>query len=848
MKPNLGALRVLVVLVPAYFPASVSAQDPDYLLDLTDARGVIGETATIGVTVTSLADELSAYQFDVCDDALIETGFGGVELGLTGGMLDFSSHVVDFEDDAWSVAAVLDTGSAVPTDEPFELYLVTYDLLEEGVSEPNFCGSLLPPLLTTVGAEEIEPTTASGSISIGTTPPGVAFLRGDSNGDGLVQPLEDVDVLMRYLFVGTAVPACLDAADADNNGVLSIADAVVVLVWGFLGGAAPDDPGPTTCGVDPEGGDLGCDAPPTPCPGDPPLLDPDPTLTLTVSLPVDSVPVEEVVTLSITLGIDGDPMQGYQFGVCHGDGLVLADLGGASPIAAGADLPSDDLIFVAELVLDGGWTAVGYWNPIFGGELGAGEYEIYLATYTVTVEGFTPVEFCEGLGDPVVPARILRGGDFLLPTTESGGVTGSPDLPDFDLRLSSATGPAGGAAAITASVTNDGDPLEGWHWGVCHDGPVDIESGDILGGLATSGLAFEFETISVEADGWTVDALLVAGAGLDPGDDLELYVATYSLEADGAATLSFCDTLGDPSVPVGWVVSGAEFEPTTFDGSIVIGTGIVFRFAVNAPIVDYDPTDTGGGVTFSVGLTIEEATASLGFPNDTQAFSMGIGHDGALLTAVDADPTTLLTDLNGGAGPDFIGIDVTPADGADFGVTLGVAYSFTAPVFLQFDGALEVIEVDYEVVDTNVLAGDVDGLTTSLEWSEELGTPDVVNVVTVDGTTYVPFLVDGEVMFLPETLPRFRRGDIDGNGAVSTLLDALFMLTWAFAQGDDPPCMDAADTDNSGGVSALLDALFLLEWGFLKGDEPPAPGPITCGTDPEGDTDGTTCDSSSDGC
>ncbi len=89
----------------------------------------------------------------------------------------------------------------------------------------------------------------------------------------------------------------------------------------------------------------------------------------------------------------------------------------------------------------------------------------------------------------------------------------------------------------------------------------------------------------------------------------------------------------------------------------------------------------------------------------------------------------------------------------------------------------------------------------------------------------------------PEVLEvEFLRGDCDGNGVTSALLDALFLLAWQFVSGPAPPCLDAADVDGNNAVSALLDALHLLVWQFSGGPPPVTPGPGTCGADPDADT------------
>jgi hypothetical protein len=108
------------------------------------------------------------------------------------------------------------------------------------------------------------------------------------------------------------------------------------------------------------------------------------------------------------------------------------------------------------------------------------------------------------------------------------------------------------------------------------------------------------------------------------------------------------------------------------------------------------------------------------------------------------------------------------------------------------------------------------------------------------------------VLFLesPFSGVQFLRGDVDGDGNTQIqLLDALYLLKWAFTEGPEPPCMDAADVDGDNNVSIqLLDALYLLEWAFTGGAPPPFPGPSVCGPDPDGAEDGIDCVEPSVGC
>lgn len=81
------------------------------------------------------------------------------------------------------------------------------------------------------------------------TPTGDLFRRGDFDASGGVLINDPVSMLV-YLFSGGAAATCADAADANDDGTLGIADAVAGLSYLF-GNAPPlPTPGPTTCGTD----------------------------------------------------------------------------------------------------------------------------------------------------------------------------------------------------------------------------------------------------------------------------------------------------------------------------------------------------------------------------------------------------------------------------------------------------------------------------------------------------------------------------------------------------------------------------------------------------------------------
>jgi EF hand domain-containing protein len=83
------------------------------------------------------------------------------------------------------------------------------------------------------------------------------FVRGNANGDAGVD-ISDPIFILDYLYTGGGAPACLDAADADDNGKIEITDAVVILESLFLDAKAISAPYPSP-GKDMTSDDLSCD-------------------------------------------------------------------------------------------------------------------------------------------------------------------------------------------------------------------------------------------------------------------------------------------------------------------------------------------------------------------------------------------------------------------------------------------------------------------------------------------------------------------------------------------------------------------------------------------------------------
>lgn len=121
-------------------------------------------------------------------------------------------------------------------------------------------GNPVPTSIVTTSASQSIPITDAGEITIFAT----NFMRGDCDNDGLMT-ISDAIQLLSQLFQGGALQlACADACEVNDDGGLNIADPIAVLQYLFVGGLPPPPPFPD-CGVDPTPDAFGCDTQSAPC-------------------------------------------------------------------------------------------------------------------------------------------------------------------------------------------------------------------------------------------------------------------------------------------------------------------------------------------------------------------------------------------------------------------------------------------------------------------------------------------------------------------------------------------------------------------------------------------------------
>ena len=138
-----------------------------------------------------------------------------------------------------------------------------------------------------------------------------------------------------------------------------------------------------------------------------------------------------------------------------------------------------------------------------------------------------------------------------------------------------------------------------------------------------------------------------------------------------------------------------------------------------------------------------------------------------------------------------------------------------------------------------------DDVTYVVACNEKLGSPPVANVMVIGGESIFASPYEGTD---PETdcpnpsicnkpgkftkvakppLPYFMPGDVNGDNRID-IADGIYLLSYLFRGGKEPPCLAAADFNNDAAVD-VTDAIAIIYWQLQPDlpDKPPEgwPGP-----------------------
>lgn len=401
---------------------------------------------------------------------------------------------------------------------------------------------------------------------------------------------------------------------------------------------------------------------------------------------------------------------------------------------------------------------------------------------------------------------------------------------DHHLRVENQTLPLDGSVTLSVRYDLTGTSVQGWSFGLCHDTSL-LELGEISTGATTNivrnGDPAEFIDIREHVGGWTTGVLVcfTGCASLGIGADYELYNVEYR-EIGGTPTstdICFCDNLGAPVVETLVVVAGLSVIPSTTCGRIDIVDLPAFNASVSYTEGEYSPLDGTGEALVELSLA-EDLTVGGGLM--VEAFSLGLAHDETQLVATNVAPVGIIAAVNGFTGPDFFGPNLLPD-----GMTIGTLFSFSTAETLSFAIESPVVRVDYETIPGAFLGNEI-GVTTVVEFRDDLGVPPVPNVAVVAGSNYPIGLSLGAIQLEAVLGTPFQRGDCNNDGSPN-IADGVWLLNYLFVGGPASLCLAACDTDGDQELGLLDAVLFLNHW--ISGGPPPAAPYPGCGVDPAAD-------------
>jgi len=429
------------------------------------------------------------------------------------------------------------------------------------------------------------------------------------------------------------------------------------------------------------------------------------------------------------------------------------------------------------------------------------------------------LEYLEGFG-----MRLINTVLALLFVVSTATIAAGQD---YSLSISSGSIPDGGGGSLSFTMDNNGNEIAGWSFGACNDTAFLTCTGAQDGSataVANDGGPPDFDQIGIFDGGFTVGVVIcfTGCATLAAGTGYELNTADYTCNQEGSTTVSYCDTLGEPPVATVVVVDGASIVPAQSSGDVAC-VGVPdpeYTYSAANTSAGYNPAD--GDASASVEISISETDNSgvgAPFPNDTQGFSMGLGHS--------SEVTATAVNLSLPFEADFGEVSIYSE-----GWTIGVVYSFTGDNVLAFDNETTVITAAYETGGS--MAGNETGATASLNWNGGLGSPAVANVVVVGGASLDAVLSDGSIELNPVVTIDWIRGDANSDDRVN-IGDGIWIISELFLNGPASGCPISRDANDDGGVDAA-DAVYIFTYRFLDGPVPGAPFPgcgQTSGQTPE---------------
>ena len=636
------------------------------------------------------------------------------------------------------------------------------------------------------------------------------FIRGDCNTDGSTDfAMADMRALLAYFFQQGACVPCLDACDVDDDGVVNVNDAVLMLTLGTgCGPAYLPAPWPA-CGADPSTDSLGCVS--YPCAAGPIPANPD----FEFSASNITGNVNDIVSVDITLTIPaGESVSCWSYGLCHDPSLLSL----VSVASAGSWTVDNE---IHTLLSNGFFSEVSVGAPGFSGSINAGTHLIATAQYQILQAGNAPLNFCELIDGCSKPIAIWNGGtcqSFSPATTPGSAGTGvSCAIENPIIECGSAT--TSDEFTLTFDVVNNSGfdvtklVIPGLIGGVSVSPniiDVNLPNNDTLTG------------VQLVLNGGNAGDIVCIPVGLmatdDTGELFECCGTEVCVELPAC-----CMDISDESITVNAANGDAEytFTVTNLGGLTPTVAGHLFMSVVSPP-----------------GVAISNEWHDLGTLNDNDSITLSTIISGAqpgaeICFQITMHDATLneccgivhcITIPGGGTEPCVLVEGCTLGEDFDSDGVLDVEIFWNpakaAVCCLEMTVFLDGVK--YMSVDPNAgsaqILSSIDNLgSMSGTWCLHCFDPAVGEFVE-QGCCVIPFAPPP---------PEFLRGDANSDGAFD-ISDVIGSLDYLF-QGQSVPCLVALDSNDDETVD-IGDTIFSLE-ALFGGGPSPWPPYQQCGVD-----------------
>lgn len=422
--------------------------------------------------------------------------------------------------------------------------------------------------------------------------------------------------------------------------------------------------------------------------------------------------------------------------------------------------------------------------------------------------------------DPVFELTISAPGDVYY---NPGSPTASGFIASYILQETQTSG--GGTGAVAE--------VSGYSLGVAHDSTLLAVDSFLVTSVSTTGIYPDFDQEGIYADGFTMGVVFCfTGCWVlnydvpAPLIEVGYQLLDGPLGTASAVTTTILETtenLGQPPVTNVAVVNSASIPMQGVPAQVnLIPFVPEFQLSLDTLSTVYYSEANPASEAFSADVMLQEVLlpgGGTGEYSEVQGASYGVGHDETLMQITGVTTQVSAPD---GSLPEFDEVSIFAN-----GMNQGLVFSIPQLWVVTYETPKALSTIDYQLL-AGSLTGNTATTTTTVFFSDSIGSPPVALAVVVDGAANLPTIFNTTLDLVPFTGSRFIRGDATQDANLD-LADGIGVLSYLFL-GEPSTCLKAMDMDQSNHVS-ISDGVQVLCSLFCPGSPAPSGPYPDCGVD-----------------